>query len=113
MLDFRTNCGIRANVLAGLSYLFDVVAVIALFLERNNRWVRVHCLAAIAVRLVFWISGIVSMVPLFGWWIGPLFVLAASVLWVACMVCAFSGAQVPWIGKWMEAAENIIFQYYD
>jgi uncharacterized membrane protein len=74
-----------SRILAALSYLFGVIAIVVLFIEpyKNEKFVRFHAVQGIAL----WVLGIFYWIPFVGWLLG----LLAFVAVVVGAVNAFQG----------------------
>lgn len=59
------SSGIEPNIVAGLSYLIGVFAIIFLFLEKQNRFARFHIIQALLLRGAFIILGVVWLIAFY------------------------------------------------
>ena len=90
--------------LAGLlSYLLGFVSgIILLVLERKSSYVRFHAMQSTLTFIALFVIQMVSgFVPLIGWLIHLVTILATFVLWIVLMVKAFQGEryQLPIVGE--------------
>jgi uncharacterized membrane protein len=107
-----TDMGMAPNLAALLCYLplccIPIVAVVAIVVEKRNRFVRFHALQSLLLAaasiLVFGALGAVSMVPVVGMLaaiVAPLLGLAVLALVVFLMVKAYNNEEyeLPVIGE--------------
>ncbi|WP_086637851.1 DUF4870 domain-containing protein [Methanonatronarchaeum thermophilum] len=114
-----TVSGLSENVVGALCYLvWFFTGFLFYFIEGDNRFVRFHAVQSIFVFgliLVFTVFlnllGVVSGLPVVGWFLGFLVVLAqillglvSFVLWIYLMYSAYKGewTWVPFVTVWVE-----------
>ncbi|MDY0088398.1 MAG: hypothetical protein RBS78_07625 [Coriobacteriia bacterium] len=75
-----------SKILAGVGYLFWVVALIAILIEpyKDEQFVKFHAFQALAIGIVSWV---VWMIPVIGWLVG----VVLFVFEIICAVKAFQG----------------------
>lgn len=74
-----------SKILAGVGYLFWIVAVIAILIDpyKDEPFVKFHAFQAIAIGIVSWVA---LMIPVIGW-------IAGVVLFIFEIVCAVKAFQ--------------------
>lgn len=96
--------GIAPNIAAALAYIW-IVAIIWLVLEPYNkdRYVRFHAFQSLALTVCWFVLYIVLIfIPIIGWILLPLVMLAGLALWIFCLYKAYSNEwfKLPVIGDW-------------
>ena len=81
------------KLLAALSYLFGVVAIIVLLIEpyKNQRFAKFHAVQAIGLWVVGFAVNILWAIPVIGWIIAPIASIALFVFAVIAIINAFQG----------------------
>lgn len=109
-LTEKSSTGLDANLAGALSYLF-VPAIVFLAIEKESQFVRFHAfqglflgLASIAATILL---NILWFVPLFGWFVLPLYPLVGLIIFIAAVIAlikAFQGERfkLPVIGDLAE-----------
>jgi len=102
----KSSTGLDANVAAALAYI-PPVQVVFLVIEKGSRLVKFHSVQSlglfIASMAVWFVLGIIGMIPFFGWatfLLWPLVGLGMFVLWLIAVLKAFKGEwwKLPVIG---------------
>ena len=111
-----TSIGMRANIAAGLSYLFSWLSgLIIFFLERQNRFVRFHALQCIfffgSITLLAVLLSILAQadtLSAFAGCMSSLLNIVGFIGWLVLMVNGFQGKyfKLPVIGDWVERLVN-------
>ncbi len=111
-----TSIGMRANIAAGLSYMFSWLSgLIIFFLERQNRFVRFHALQSLfffgGITLLSVLLSILAQVDTlsaFAGFMSGLFNIVSFIGWLVLMVNGFQGKyfKLPVIGDWAERLVN-------
>ena len=98
------------NVASGLAYITIIPAIVFLLVEpyRTNRTVKFHAFQCLGLAVTMFACGIVMIIPILGWIVGILGYLACGVMWLICIIKAFSGGKfkVPVIGEFAEKQAN-------
>ena len=98
----KTSMGIEPNIAGLLCYLgWWITAIIFLILEKDNEFVRFHAMQSI---ITFGILTLLSFVPLVGWILSPLIMIAGFVLWLLLIFKAYQGEKfkLPVVGDFAE-----------
>jgi len=93
--------GLPRNTAAALAYVLGWISgLFFLFMEKDD-YVRFHAMQSI---VVFGALTILSMVPVVGWILTPIVLLAGLALWLILIVKAYQGEKfkLPYIGNWVE-----------
>ena len=80
-------------MLAALSYLFPIIAIVVLFVEpyKDEKFVKFHAVQAIVVGILYLIAGAIAWIPLIGW-----------ILWIVPVVLAIMGLVKAFQGEYWE-----------
>ncbi len=96
---------VKGNLVAVLAYLGGILsAILILFLEKDNKFVRFHAMQSIAIFLsILVISMIVIVIPFIGWMISPLIWLLGILIYLFMMYKAYNGEiyRLPAIGDFV------------
>ena len=102
--------GLADNVASGLAYITIIPAIIFLVMEpySKNKVVKFHAFQCLCLAGASIASSVIMIIPILGWIIGPLGHLTVFVLWIICLVKAFSGGKfkVPFLGDMAEKWAN-------
>ena len=106
----KTSTGLQENVAALLAYVFWWISgIVFLLLEPENKFIRFHAIQSIIAFGFISVAGwVLSLMPIFGGWIGTVIWLIGVALWIVMMVKAYQGAKykLPVAGdlaeKWSE-----------
>jgi uncharacterized membrane protein len=102
--------GLDDNVAGALAYLTVIPAILFLVLEPYSRkpFIRFHAFQSIGLTVLLVVTMIFTMIPLIGWFLGPLVMLVLAVLWVLCVLKAFAGSKftLPIVGPFAETQAN-------
>lgn len=103
----KTNKKARLNsdskLFAFLAVLLSLLGfVIAILVKSKDKYVMFYAKQSLIIFIASAIAGIISLVPIFGWFVGPILQLVILVLWILGMVYAFSGEmkEIPLIGHY-------------
>lgn len=98
------------NVASGLAYITIIPAIVFLIVEpyKSNKTVKFHAFQCLGLAVTMFACGIVMIIPILGWIVGILGYLACGVMWLICIIKAFSGGRfkVPVIGEFAEKQAN-------
>ena len=72
MQNQKSAIGLDGNLTALIGYIIGIIALIEIFIEKDNKFVRFHAIQAVLFHVVFWISFIVV------WIVGGILVFAIS-----------------------------------
>ncbi len=96
-----TQSGLSDNLVAGLCYLFGILAIIFLFVEpyKNRAFVRFACFQVIFTGIGFIVCGILMIIP-YVRYVAMLAYLVLGVCYFIAMVMAFLSKEftIPGIG---------------
>jgi uncharacterized membrane protein len=102
----KSGSGLEPHLAATIAYLGGALTgIILLLLEKDDRYVRFHAMQSTITFLGVLVLHFVLMgMPVIGWSLYHLFVLAVAALWVFLMVKAFYGKmyKLPYIGDLAE-----------
>ena len=102
--------GLADNVAGALAYVTIVPAIIFLVMApyNQNRFIKFHAFQSLGLALVWFCCSIVMIIPILGWIVGGLGLLAVFCAWVMCLVKAYGGTQfkLPIIGDQAEKLAN-------
>ncbi|MDR3410836.1 MAG: hypothetical protein P4L87_07835, partial [Formivibrio sp.] len=107
MSEATAQTGLSDNAASGLAYITIIPAIIFLVVAPYNQKpaVRFHCWQSIFLGIACVVIDVVlTMIPVVGWIILPLFGLAVLIVWILCIVKAFNGQRfkIPVIGDFAE-----------
>ena len=94
--------GLPRNTAAALTYLFGwITGLIFLVIEKEDEFVRFHAMQSV---VVFGALTILSIVPVIGWMLIPIILLAGLALWLILIVKAYQGEKfkLPLVGEFAE-----------
>jgi uncharacterized membrane protein len=102
----NTSLGLDENLEAALAYLgIWITGLVFLIVEKKSKFVRFHALQSIVafggLMVLSWALGIV---PILGWILGYLLMIASFILWIFCMYQAYKGKmfEIPIIGPFVK-----------
>jgi uncharacterized membrane protein len=72
MQNQKSALGLDGNVTALIGYIIGIVALIEIFIEKENRFAKFHAIQAVLFHVLFWVSFVVV------WIVGGILVLAIS-----------------------------------
>ena len=87
MQNQKSALGLDANVTALISYPIGIVALISVFIEKDNKFVRFHAFQSLlfwAVAVVLWIAVVFVMV-----FLAFISSLLATLMWLLLVVVGF------------------------
>lgn len=90
----KSSTGMEPTVAAGLAVLLGWIGGLIFFLiEKESKFVKFYAFQA----LILGISGILCAIPIIGW----LYAIFVLVMWIMCLINAFSGKlfKIPVIGN--------------
>lgn len=97
----KTESGLDENLAGLLCYVF-IGAIIFLFIEKENRFIRFHAIQALLTGIVMFVFSIVlTAIPLLGLLLSILLTPVYLVFWIFLMYKAYQGEyfKVPVIGE--------------
>lgn len=100
MAEEKKATGLKKNVAAALCYAAGwVTGLIFLLIEKKDETIRFHAAQSI---IVFGGLTILSMVPVLGWILSPLAMIAGFILWLVLIFKAYQGEkfEVPVVAQW-------------
>ena len=99
----KEKSGDDTKLFAFLATFLTVIGfIIALLAKREDKYVMHYAKQSLVVFVVFIIAGVVMIVPVIGWLIGPIIYVIAVLLWLISWIYALSGKvkEVPLVGKY-------------
>lgn len=102
MAEGKTITGLPVNTEAALTYvLWWLSGIIFFLLEKDDDYIRFHAAQSI---VVFGAITVASMVPIIGWMLSPLLMIAGFILWLVLILKAYKGEKysLPFIGEWAQ-----------
>lgn len=104
------SSGLSENTACGLAYITIIPAILFLVMEpyNRNRNIKFHAFQCLGLAVAAIAFSMIMVVPILGWIIGILGHLAVFVLWIVCVIKAFSGGRfkLPVIGDFAEKQAN-------
>lgn len=101
-----TYGGLRGNIAALLGYILFPFAIVALVLEKYNKFVRFHAMQALAVTALFWLgTAILRLIPFIGsYFLAPLFQFAVFIGIILLVIKAYRCEMyhIPWLGDFLD-----------
>lgn len=101
-----STSGLTDNVAGALAYVTILPAILFLVLpDYNTRsFIRFHAFQSIGLGLVWFAVSIIMAIPILGWIIGAIGMLAVFCAWVVCLMKAYQGERfkLPVLGKYAE-----------
>jgi uncharacterized membrane protein len=102
--------GLSENAACGLAYITIIPAIIFLVVApyNTNRNVKFHAWQSIFLGIACFALGIIGIIPILGWIVLLLGMLVLFIVWIMCIVKAFSGGRfvIPVIGPLAERQAN-------
>jgi uncharacterized membrane protein len=103
MSEETVQTGLSDNAASGLAYFTIIPAIIFLVVAPYNQKaeIRFHCWQSLFLGIACIVIDVVlTMIPVVGWIILPLFGLLVLIVWILCIVKAFGGQRfkIPLIG---------------
>lgn len=91
--------GLPRNTAAALSYILGWLTGIIFLLVEKDAFVRFHAMQSV---VIFGGLTILMMIPVIGWVLSPLILIAGFVLWLVLIYKAYQGEEfkLPWVGNW-------------
>lgn len=93
MQNQKSALGLDGNVTALIGYIVSIIALVLIFIEKDNKFVRFHAIQAVLFHVLIWISffvlwivggilvfAIAAASPSLGWILGMLLTLILVVL---------------------------------
>lgn len=72
MQNQKSALGLDANVTALIGYIVGIIALVLIFIEKDNRFVRFHAIQAVLFHVLIWVSFFVF------WIVGGILVFAIA-----------------------------------
>jgi uncharacterized membrane protein len=102
--------GLSENAACGLAYITIIPAIIFLVVApyNTNRNVKFHAWQSIFLGIGCFALGIIGIIPILGWIVLLVGMLVLFIVWIMCVVKAFSGGRfvIPVIGPLAEKQAN-------
>ncbi len=98
----KSSTGMEANVAAGVSLIAGWITGLIFFLiEKESKFVKFYAIQAIGLSLSMFVFGIFNIIPVLGQIVFAIGAVAVMVLWVICLINAFTGKifKIPFIGN--------------
>ena len=92
-----------SRVFALLAVLLTIIGfIIALLAKREDKYVMFYAKQSLILFISWIISGAVMMVPIIGWFAGPILYVITLVLWIIAIFNSLSGKEkeTPLIGQY-------------
>ena len=98
MAEEKKGTGLPKNTAAALSYVLGWLTGIVFLLIEKDPFVRFHAMQSI---ITFGVLTIFSFVPVIGWILSPLIMIAGFVLWLVLIFKAYQGEEfkLPIVGE--------------
>ncbi len=89
------NEGLSENTACGLAYITIIPAIIFLVVApyNTNPNIKFHAWQSIFLGIGWFACSVVMIIPILGWIVGILGFLTIFVLWLMCVIKAFSGGR--------------------
>ena len=94
----KTGIGLSKNTAAAMSYVLWWLSGIIFLLIEKDPFVRFHAMQS---TITFGAITILMLVPLIGWFLSPILMIVAFVLWLVLIYKAYQGENfmLPWVGN--------------
>ena len=101
MAEEKSGTGLPRNTAAALSYVLGWLTGLVMLLLEKDEFVRFHAMQSI---IVFGVLTIATFVPVIGWILSPLIMIAGFVLWLVLIFKAYQGEKymLPYVGEFAE-----------
>lgn len=99
----KSTIGLDKNIVAMLCYVgVWVTGLIFLLIEKDDKEIRFHAMQSL---MAFGILTLVPFVPIVGWILSPLTMIASFIVWVVSVYKAYQGEKfkLPVVGNWAES----------
>jgi len=107
-MDFtpdKSSTGMEPTLAAGLAVLILpgacwIGGLIFFLMEKESKYVKFYAFQALCLGICYFAS-VLAVIPVVGWIIVPLWDLFLFVIWIICLINAFSGKifKIPVIGN--------------
>jgi uncharacterized membrane protein len=115
MQNQKSAIGLDGNITALIGYIIGIIALVEIFIEKDNKFVRFHAIQAVLFHVVFWISFTVV------WIVGAIVVFAISaastglgwilgLLLTLILLAVFFGGLIGLIYAAMKAYQGVTFK---
>ena len=82
------------KLFAFLAVFLSIIGfIIALIIRRDDKYIMFYARQSLVIFLSWVITGVIMVIPLFGWIIGPVINLGIFILWIITIINTFSGKQ--------------------
>jgi len=101
MPEGKNGTGLPKNTAAALSYVLGWLTGIVFLLIEKDPFVRFHAMQSVTT---FGLLTVFSLIPIIGWLLSPVFMLAGFILWLVLIFKAYQGEKfkLPVIGDFAE-----------
>jgi uncharacterized membrane protein len=100
------SSGLADNVAGALAYVTIIPPIIFLVMEPYNRnpFIRFHAFQSLGLQVCWLLCSIILVIPILGWIVGILGLLALFCCWILCVVKAYGGQKfkLPVLGDFAE-----------
>lgn len=100
------SSGLSDNAAGAIAYITIIPSIIFLLVEPYNKnpFVRFHAWQNIFLMIAWLACSMIMIIPILGWIVGVLGILALFVCWIMCIIKASSGQKfkLPFIGPLAE-----------
>ena len=98
--------GLADNAAGALAYVTIIPAILFLVLPEYNRrsFVRFHAFQSIGLAVVWFAISLIFIIPILGWIVGFVGLIAVLCAWIMCIMKAYKGQRykLPVIGNYVE-----------
>lgn len=98
----KSSTGMEPNVAAGVSLIAGWITGLIFFLiEKDSKFVKFYALQAIGLSVIMVAGGICNVIPILGQIVFGVVGLLVFILWIICLIKAFTGKifKIPVIGN--------------
>lgn len=99
----KTATGLPSKTAAALCYVLGwLTGLVFLLIEKDDQFVRFHAMQSI---VTFGGLTVLAMVPIIGWFLTPVIMILALVLWLFLIYKAYQGEEfsLPWVGNFAKS----------
>jgi uncharacterized membrane protein len=99
----KSSTGLESGVAGALCYVLGAFSgIFMLIVEREDKFVRFHAVQAILAHAAAYVIFIIlALIPIVGWLLLPVWLLAAFIFWIVLIYEAYHGVEyeLPYLGE--------------
>ena len=99
MQNQKSAIGLDANVTALVGYIIGIIALVLIFIEKDNKFVRFHALQSVLWSVGYWVIAIIvfTVLGIVGFGVSMVSGTLGGIVWGLLGLLAFV-AWLPWVG---------------